>query len=449
MSQAITAVNPFIYGSPIREARDFYGRKGQLYDIFEQISKGGCVNVVGERRIGKTSFLFHLNRPSVREQHLSQEVHCIFAYVDAQICPQDPQEFFREIFVNVKEQHPELSISPRDADMNEACVRSYLRSIQPYRLVLLVDEFERITQSPDFPSRFFIFLRGLAASYAVSLIICTCRPLVETCSPEVISSPFPNIFGHLQLGAFTADELDEFLADTSERGGLLMPQIRSQIVALAGYFPYFVQLACWHYFRLWQESGSLTPNDHRAVKRRFLAEATPHFDAIWNRYLGEDEKRVMLRLAEGRDVAEQHLVWQLGQKGYLADGQISSQVFGEYARGQRDQIAAGSSTGTSIPDNGIYVDSDSGNAYVDGGLIDPPLPKYQFRLLKLLYENKGKICTFYKIVESVWSEDYIDRIDDQRIAQLISRLRRRVEPHGKPWKYILTVRGRGLTLGDG
>jgi len=53
------------------------------------------------------------------------------------------------------------------------------------------------------------------------------------------------------------------------------------------------------------------------------------------------------------------------------------------------------------------------------------------------------------IVKSVWSEDYLDRVDDQRIAAMVSRLRKRIEPEGKPWRYIVTIHGRGLKLGDG
>ena len=102
-----------------------------------------------------------------------------------------------------------------------------------------------------------------------------------------------------------------------------------------------------------------------------------------------------------------------------------------------------------IPRHGLHVDVDSGNVYLAGAVIDPPLPKHQFLLLRLLYENRGKICTPYMIVKAVWSEDYIDQVDDQRIAQLIRRLRKRVEPDGQPWRNILTVRGRGLTMGDG
>jgi serine/threonine-protein kinase len=449
MSQTIAVTNPFTYGGPIRQERDFFGRKQELLGVLEQVAKGGSVNLVGERRVGKTSLLFHMMRPDVRAQYLPPTDQCIFCYIDTQVCAMSPEGFFKEVFIAAKLAVPELDIAPQEVELNEARVRAYLRAIQPYRLVLLVDEFECITQSPEFPPRFFIFLRGLSTSYAVSLVVATCRRLVDTCPIEVVSSPFPNIFGHVQLGGFAPAELDELLAVASANSHVPIASLRDQIVNLAGYFPYLVQMACWHYFRRWQETGSFEPADHQAVARAFAAEATLQFASVWSRYLDDNERGVMSLLAADHGVVEQHLVWQLQEKGYLIDGHIGSHVLRDYVREQTASAVHASAEQPAIPAVGVYVDLESGNAYADGQLIDPPLPEHQFRLLKLLYQDKGKICTFYRIVEAVWSEAYMDQIDDQRIAQLISRLRRRVEPHGKPWKYIQTVRGRGLTLGDG
>jgi DNA-binding response OmpR family regulator len=92
------------------------------------------------------------------------------------------------------------------------------------------------------------------------------------------------------------------------------------------------------------------------------------------------------------------------------------------------------------------VDVEGGNVYVEGERLDPPLPKYQFRLLRLLYENRDKVCTTDTIVKNVWPKESYYDVDDQRIHALVSRLRSRVEPGGRPWQYIRTVRGRGLIL---
>jgi DNA-binding response OmpR family regulator len=70
----------------------------------------------------------------------------------------------------------------------------------------------------------------------------------------------------------------------------------------------------------------------------------------------------------------------------------------------------------------------------------------EYRLLLLLYGNINKICDKYKIVEAVWSEAYIDEVDDARIEKLVSRLRQKIEPNPDEPRYLITVRGRGYRL---
>jgi len=448
MSQTAVALNPFINGGPVREAADFVGRETELFGVMDQIAKGGSVNVIGDRRVGKTSFLFHLMRPEVRERYLPPDGSLLFVFVDTQVCPMEPEGFFREVFSAASIAYPDLDIPVPDGDVSESDVRQLFQRLAPGRMVLLIDEFERITESDTFEPRFFLFLRGLCSAYALSLVVSTCHRLIETCALEVISSPFPNIFGHVQLGGWTPEEVQSLLEHASEESGAPLTTLYDRICSLGGHFPYLVQMAGWQYYRRLQENGELVPEDHESVEHAFVEEARPHLDALWDRHLRHAEQRTLIHVAVGGATPDEQCVWRLEQRGYLYQGDYVSESLRRYVleRHQRDISAA--ENAPEVPPQGVFVDVESGNAYVDGELIHPPLPKNQFSLLQLLYEERGRICSFYRIVEAVWSEDYMDQIDDQRIAQLISRLRRRVEPNGKPWRYIVTVRGRGLTLGD-
>ena len=442
------ALNPYYYGSPIRDAEGFYGRQRQLQDTCELIYKKECVNIIGERRSGKTSFLFHMLEPQVRQEYGLDDPNAIYLYVDAEVCPQDSQGFFAHVFHRVKTLYPDLPISPDENAIDEPTVTALLKAIRPHRLVLLIDEFERISLCPAFPPRFFVFLRGLSIVYDVSFVIATCRRLVECCTEEVISSPFPNVFCAVETGPFTAQELDYFLEQTSTKGGLPMTRLRDRIFRLAGSLPYLVQMACWHYFRAWSESGEVTDEAHDLVRNRFADDARPFFAAAWDRYLGEQDREALQALASGQQ-ARADTIWSLSRRGYVVDSGVASELFAQYILARTEVPQPRAVEPVIAQPNGLYVDTESGNVYLNGTVIDPPLPKYQYRLLKLLYENRGRICSPYMIVEAVWSEEYIDQVEDQRIAQLIRRLRKLIELEGKPWRYILTVRGRGLTLGDG
>jgi two-component system response regulator RegX3 len=67
-------------------------------------------------------------------------------------------------------------------------------------------------------------------------------------------------------------------------------------------------------------------------------------------------------------------------------------------------------------------------------------------LLLFLYGRLDRVCDKFTIVESVWGEDYIDKVDDARIEKLVSRLRQKIEPDAAKPRYLISVRGRGYKL---
>ena len=442
-------INPYHFGRPIQDPKDFYGREQQLRATFEYISRRECVNIIGERRSGKTSLLYEILYPQVWKRYISPDPNSLYVFVSAEITPQEPEGFFRDVFKEVKARYPDLPIDPDEGVMDERRVRATLEAILPRRLVLLIDEFEGISQCNNFPPRFFVFLRGLSFRYDISFVVSTRRRLFECCSHDVATSPFPNVFKAVELGPFTLDEFDDFMERTASSSGAPMLRVRDDVASMAGYFPYLVQIACWHYFQVWAERGVLEADARPLVRQRFEDDARSHFDSVWNRYLSDEERSTLQLLGSGEQDPRPHVIWRLEKKGYIVDGKIASDVFANLVKQQTLKEEQGDTSKPVIPSQGLWVDVSSGNVYVDGLCIDPPLTKHQFALVELLSKMKGRICSPYMIVSAVWSEDYIDAVDDQRIAQLISRLRRRLEPEGRPWKYILTVHGRGLTLGDG
>ena len=88
---------------------------------------------------------------------------------------------------------------------------------------------------------------------------------------------------------------------------------------------------------------------------------------------------------------------------------------------------------------------ESGTVWVDGKSA-PELTSLEYRLLLLLYGNLNSTCDKYKIVEAVWSEDYLDAVDDARVEKLVSRLRQKIEPTPNEPRYLTTIRGRGYKL---
>jgi DNA-binding response OmpR family regulator len=78
--------------------------------------------------------------------------------------------------------------------------------------------------------------------------------------------------------------------------------------------------------------------------------------------------------------------------------------------------------------------------------VDPPLSLPQYRLLELLYNNAGRICTRDSVVETVWPEAVGDGVSEQAIDALVRRLRDRLAELDPETQYIVTVRGHGFRL---
>ncbi|GAA0122341.1 hypothetical protein UT300018_16570 [Clostridium faecium] len=66
----------------------------------------------------------------------------------------------------------------------------------------------------------------------------------------------------------------------------------------------------------------------------------------------------------------------------------------------------------------------------------------EYKLLKVLVENKGKILTRRVLLENLWDKD-CDFVDEHALTVNINRLRAKVEENPSNPKYIKTVYGMG------
>jgi len=441
------AVNPYVFGVPVREPGDFFGRGEQLRAIFEALAKTESVSVVGERRSGRTSLLFHLMSEVAQQRYGFDTDGFVFVYLDPQLGIRDPAQFFRELADALMERLP-AAIPAIEGEVTTRQLRSALKDLQPRHLVLLVDEFERVVGNESFPVDFFHFLRGISIEHQVRYVTCTTKRLSDCYWGEWEGSPLYNVFRTVRLGSWTVEELDHFLTATSQPSGAPMHAYRDDIVRLGGRLPFYVQIACSLFFQAWRDRKELTAQDVMNIKQRFAEEARPHFERLWYKALTPPEQAALVALARGQELPDPSVVRELTTKGYVISGHIFSSaltnfVLGREAEPQDTQDARMPQEPT---DEGIWVDKRSGDVWVDGVKREPPLTNLEYKLLLCLYDNANCICDKYEIVETVWAGEYLKNVDDSRIAKLVSRLRDRVEPDPSKPRYVVTVHGRGYKL---
>ena len=158
--------NPFTFGNPIRDPARFFGRSEDLRQVVNRLRSSAheSTSVVGERRIGKTSLLKHLDTPEVAAGlGLPPDEYCM-VYIDFQgLTDITPERFWGRVLRKIERSicMPELATEinqlRKQASFDLFDLEDLFETIADSGLttVLLIDEFEYVTQNPNFGSDFF------------------------------------------------------------------------------------------------------------------------------------------------------------------------------------------------------------------------------------------------------------------------------------------------------
>ncbi len=426
--------NPFVLGKPIKDRRDFYGRRDELRELFESIVRMQPVAIIGEHRCGNTSILYQLMNPEVQREYLAEPDReaLLFAFVNAQLSADGPESFYRRIGRALRRSEPDLAATA-DETVDPGWIEDCLDRIagDGRRVVLLMDEFEVLA---GFQASFWEWFRGLITEYDVSIVVASRVELGQYRAEWGTGSPFFNMFRSLFVGSFTRAEVEEFLAGTSAVAGIDWSPVRAAIEALGGRFPYFLQVAGSLFYTLAMRqplSGSV--EELEAVSREFSGMVAAHLEHTWTR-LPETEREALSWLAvaaepEDRErIGFRQALLRLERRGYVVDGRIFSTAFRDFILQQSRRVE---------------VFPDTGEVRVEKRLIE--LPRKEFALLCFLVENEGEIVTKDQIAAAVWPEYDADRVGvtDAMIQKTISRLRREIDVPDATFQHIESVRGQG------
>lgn len=109
------------------------------------------------------------------------------------------------------------------------------------------------------------------------------------------------------------------------------------------------------------------------------------------------------------------------------------------------EFIGGTNTGTAAGGR-LRLDVDARRVFINDAEIDPPLSPPQYRLLELLYNQTGSICTREQVIEAVWPDVIGEGVSEQAIDALVRRLRDRLAEVDPDVQYIVTMRGHGFRL---
>jgi NTE family protein len=227
--------NPFNFVGRVKRVEDFFDRDYERESLRGYLSNGMCCQIVGPRRIGKSSLIYHL--PGFAP---ARGINLAVAYLDL-LNPRS--RTINGVLEMIGEQWRCDAPLGSMTDLEERVNAIKARGSRP---VLCLDEFNELARRPEeFTSDFFLDLRGLAQQGMV--ILTTARkPLCELVPGHTPASPFFNIFPILRLGPFAEKDAEDFV--TLRRAGAppFKPEEKRAILEFAKGYPAALQIACFH-----------------------------------------------------------------------------------------------------------------------------------------------------------------------------------------------------------
>ncbi len=213
--------NPFFAGGRINDPQYFVGREAQLSAVFAALETAHTgqlqsVSIVGPHRMGRSSLLVHLTQTYPRR--LQHPERYRFAYVDLQRGECAAQPLLLQTILRAAEDPSGFENPKGLSDLSLADFEAALRRLghgpgDPIYPVILLDEFEALSESPDrFPDRLYDSWRSLINDGCAAFVIASARPLSELARADKLTSDFFNVFtSHVPLGKFTPPEADKLL----------------------------------------------------------------------------------------------------------------------------------------------------------------------------------------------------------------------------------------------
>lgn len=138
----------------------------------------------------------------------------------------------------------------------------------------------------------------------------------------------------------------------------------------------------------------------------------------------------------------------LSDRGLLvgSDGgnmRLFSPLFLAFLRSQRAQLQQ-------LKPEGVFCDQESGRIFVAGREITDNLTTQERKIIRCLYQKKGKLCSYDELHNAMYGIHIKDKdyMSNSTIQEAVRRLRNKIEPKPTQPRYLITVSGEGYRLED-
>jgi hypothetical protein len=246
---------PFVAGSKIEDSWRFVGRQDELHAIASRMSgvQPTSVNVVGDKRIGKSSLLYHFSQ--TWEQRVPEPSRYVVVYLSLQDADCHTEEGFYQAVAEallsrvsgwkLGLRNP-LKAKPLHRQAFSDAIKQWKQ--QGVLPVLCLDDFESLLKrTEEFDNGFYDNLRSLMDDNALMLVVASRKELSVYGSEHRFVSQFFNLGHVLKLEDLTTDEAIQLVrlpaSSVSSAPPVLSGDEQRHAENWGKRHPYFLQLA--------------------------------------------------------------------------------------------------------------------------------------------------------------------------------------------------------------
>ena len=302
----------------------------------------------------------------------------------------------------------------------------YLSIDKELTVIFLFERFE--TYISALTADFFNQLRVLRsrAKYRFSVIFSLTRPLEELIDPTLMADYYEFLAGHhVYLSLYDKPGLTfrlEYLAKVS--GKTIDPQFVENVLQLTAGHGKLTKVCVEKALQ-----ADLLPQD--ATREFFLNNATVQgvLYEIWSFLSSQEQELLSQNPPQSTRFLENIQLIQ--------DEHITIPLFADFI----------TSVVQKELDSPLVYDETTNTIKRGATTISDNLTGAEFRLLRLLLQNKERVIERDEIVAAVWQENASTLgVSEQAIDQLVFRLRKKIEADPNQPQLIQTIKGRGIKL---
>jgi len=437
-------------------------REQELRYLMACTSQGQCCSVVAPSNMGKSLLLKSLTADEVRRVCAADGPPVLVAvFVDCLEAGDSEHALYEVLLRRIVDEledsdapaatvgtlraiHQEMLRTTTDISVRSLFAAS-MRELDRWgeaRLVVILDEFDDVFSAlPPWPFRQLRALRD-ALGDMLCYVTGTSRRL-ERLRSDAETYEFRELF-HLHtlvLRPLSPVDAESVVAHLAGMQGQLEDSRHVALtIELSGGHPGLLE----GIFSVLRNGGANPTTDVGAAAHELavLEPIQKECQRLWDELEEEEQEGLLALLGSGEAALDEGKRRSLETKGLLGAGEhdapiVFSPVFGAFLRVELARRRGEESSG-------VRCDLETGQIWSDDHEITLKLSEPQRRLVRLLYQRGGAVCTYDEIAQQIWGAG--EGVSPGAIYELVKRVRQKVEPDWREPSYVVTVSGEGYRL---